>query len=72
MFQLNSAEYLLRLEHRHSDGSWSELEPRRSHHDAAEHDPERGWAIGKIFRCRTCDEEVRVVDPATEEGPIRP
>ena len=50
----------LQLEHRHNDGSWGELEPRPSHHDPAAHDPERDWASGTIYVCRTCDEEVRV------------
>ena len=58
-------EATLRLEHRHSDGSWSPLE--RVHHDAAEHDPERDWAKGKlVFSCLTCDEMVRVADPNPE------
>jgi hypothetical protein len=55
-------EAALRLEHRHSDGSWSPLE--RTHHDAAEHDPERDWARGSIvYACQTCDEQVRVLPP---------
>jgi hypothetical protein len=72
MFQLSGAEFLLRLEHRHSDGSWSPLEPQQSHHDPAELDPERAWANGRIYRCPSCAEEVRVVDPATEGGPAKP
>jgi hypothetical protein len=48
----------LRLQHRHSDGSWAPMEP--AHHGQAEHDAERGWLKGLIFRCRTCDEEVEV------------
>lgn len=71
MFQLSSAELLLRLEHRHNDGSWSPLEAQGGHHDAADHDPERGWAKGRIFRCKTCDEEVRVVEAAADGGPGR-
>ncbi len=72
MFQLNSAEFLLRLEHRHSDGSWSQLEPEHSGHDPAEHDPERSWANGQIFRCGKCDEQVRVIDRVEAGGPARP
>jgi hypothetical protein len=68
MFQLGSAELLLRLEHRHNDGSWSPLEPRPDHHDATEHDPERAWAGGRIYACPSCDEQVRIVDPASEGG----
>ena len=53
MFQLSGAEFALRLEHRHEDGSWARLEPRPSHHDPAEHDPERDWANGRIYVCST-------------------
>jgi hypothetical protein len=62
---INQLAAAIRLEHRHSDGSWSPLQ--RSHHDPADHDPERGWARGEIYRCSTCEEEVRVV-PADEAG----
>ena len=62
MDQLNVREALYRLEHRHSDGSWSRLERRPQHHDAAEHDPERAWAGGELYVCPTCDEQVRVRD----------
>lgn len=72
MFQLSGAELLLRLEHRHSDGSWSALDPRPGNHDPADHDPERGWAKGQLFKCKTCDEEVRVMDPAAGSAPGRP
>jgi hypothetical protein len=62
MFQTNSASLSLHLEHRHNDGSWSPLEARPSRHDAAEFDPERAWATGRVFACTTCDEQVRVTD----------
>jgi hypothetical protein len=53
------------FEHRHSDGSWNPLEPVRGHHDPAEHDPERQWEHGQIFRCKVCEEEIRVsLDPS--------
>ena len=55
-----TAELELRLQHRHSDGTWSQLEPR-SHHDAADHDPERDWAAGRtIYVCKSCGEEVMI------------
>jgi hypothetical protein len=39
----------------------------RSHHDPADHDPERTWRDGaRIFRCTTCDEEVVVLAPSRE------
>lgn len=52
------AEMSFELEHRHSDGSWSRLE--RSHHDPADHDPERDWANTTLYRCSRCDEQIRV------------
>jgi hypothetical protein len=58
----------LLIEHRHSDGSWGRFQPVE-HHDAAAHDPERDWAKGKkIYSCTTCDEMIRVDDPAGESG----
>lgn len=40
----------------------------RSHHDAADHDPEQTWLDrAKIFRCTTCDEEVMVL-PRGRDG----
>jgi hypothetical protein len=60
------------IQHRHSDGSWSTLEPRPSHHDPADHDPERDWASGTIYVCKACDEQVRVADPAATDPSGRP
>jgi hypothetical protein len=57
-----------RIEHRHSDGGWGEMVEDRTHHDAAEHDPERGWRDGIRFKCSTCDESVLV----RPEGPDLP
>ena len=39
------AELTLRVQHRHSDGTWGALEPVPSHHDPADHDPERDWRL---------------------------
>jgi hypothetical protein len=62
-----AAEFQLRLRHRHSDGSWSELE-RRPDHDPASHDPERDWTSGlSLYVCKACDEEV-LVDTSNEAG----
>lgn len=72
MFQLNATAQLLNLEHRHSDGSWSPLEPRPSPHDPAELDPERDWANGQIYVCKSCNEEVRITSRADEGGPAKP
>jgi hypothetical protein len=60
----------LDIQHRHSDGSWGTFE-QRSHHDAAEHDPERDWASGTIYVCKSCDEQVRVSDPVDPIGQDR-
>lgn len=56
------AEYQLR--HRHDDGSWADMQEVPSHHDAAQHDPERAWGLRRIFRCRTCPETVTLVPGA--------
>jgi hypothetical protein len=57
-------EALIRLDHRHSDGTWGTLEQRQEHHDPAAHDPEAGWGGGDLFVCTSCDEQVRVHYPA--------
>ena len=59
-------ELLLDVQHRHSDGSWGTLEPEASH-DPTEDDPERGWSNSTLFRCKTCEEEVRI-RPINEPG----
>jgi hypothetical protein len=53
------AEY--RLQHRHADGSWVELEPKPDNHDSATTDPERQWPNGQVFRCPACSEQITVV-----------
>jgi hypothetical protein len=54
----------MQLEHRHTDGSWNRLQ--RSHHDPADHDPERDWVKGQIYSCSTCDEQIRVSAPESD------
>ena len=68
MFQLSSAEMMLRLEHKHADGSWGSFEPQANAHDVAAGDPEREWAKGHIFKCKACDEEIRISEPSGEAG----
>jgi hypothetical protein len=64
-------EQEFRLQHRHSDGSWSPM--AQVHPDPAEHDAERSWLRRMVFRCTTCSEEVEVTgedpidEPAVEE-----
>jgi hypothetical protein len=65
--QSRMAELMVRLEHRHSDGTWETLEPR-AHHDPADHDPEKGWGDGEVYVCPSCDEQVRVRRPDEPSG----
>jgi hypothetical protein len=64
------SELSLHVQHRHSDGSWSDLQPSSAHHDPAAHDPERDWANGTIYVCTSCNEEVLVSTdaPADQRG----
>ncbi|HEY8239701.1 MAG TPA: hypothetical protein VIF63_09720 [Candidatus Limnocylindrales bacterium] len=57
-------EVSFRLMHRHGD----DYEPMVEH-TSADHDPEKGWLRGaRIFRCRSCEEEVVLVPPTNEPG----
>ena len=47
------AELNLSFQHRHDDGSFGTFEPERSPHSSADHDPERDWASGTIYKCTT-------------------
>jgi hypothetical protein len=61
----------LKLMHLHGDERFPMHEA--SHHDAADHDPERGWVRGaRIFRCTSCDEEVAVMPPGDEVSDKKP
>jgi hypothetical protein len=60
MDQQRFIETELLLRHRHTDGSWGEMVEDRSHHDPADHDPERRWGLGRIFRCSSCPEAMTV------------
>jgi len=55
-----------RLQHRHEDGSWSPMEP--IHHGQPDHDAERSWLKGLIFRCTRCSAEVSVTQGPEEAG----
>jgi hypothetical protein len=59
-----SRELEYRITHRHKDGAWGEMAEVPSHHTSVEHDPERGWGDGKLYKCTSCDEwaMVRKVD----------
>jgi hypothetical protein len=57
-------EVSFRLMHRHGDEYVPMIE-----HGAVDHDPERAWLRGaRIFRCKTCEEEVILVPPTDEPG----
>jgi hypothetical protein len=68
MDQARIVEMALRIEHRHHDGTWGEMREVRSHHDSADHDPERSWGIRRIFRCTTCPESLTIIE-GEEGGP---
>ena len=48
---------LIRVEHSHGNNEWGTMEEVR---DAAQDDVERQWSRHRIFRCKSCDEEIRV------------
>lgn len=64
MFQVSGKLLELELQHRHADGSWSQLEA--AGHDPASGDPERDWLNGQLFVCKNCGEEVRISHRADE------
>ncbi len=50
-----------RMQHGHGNDEWHDMvEVTPEHSDA---DPERDWSHGRIFRCTTCEDEIRVVSP---------
>jgi hypothetical protein len=69
MDNLRFVEAAYRIQHRHRDGSWAPMEEDTTtrHRSPADHDPERDWSRGRIFRCKSCDESVTIV-PGAEGG----
>ena len=61
--RIRVAEY--RISHRHQDGAWGEMRPVE--HTSVDHDPERKWGRGRLFKCTSCDEWA-VIKPADDEG----
>ena len=51
------------MQHSHGNGKWETMEEVTPQHDAASSDPERSWQGGRIFRCKSCNEEFRIADP---------
>ena len=69
MFQLPGRVLELEFQHRHSDGTWAEMEavPEEAvPEDPAELDPERDWANGQLFVCKACGEQIRVAHAGDE------
>jgi hypothetical protein len=60
MDRITPYEVSYRVQHRHKDGTWADMEEVQGH-DAADHDPERKWGLGRLFRCQSCPEEVTMV-----------
>lgn len=60
-----------RIQHSHGDDDWHDMTEVAPHPDSAENDSERDWSRGRIFRCTTCADEIRVVSPADEAGSAR-
>ena len=60
-----------KLMHSHGKDLFSMEET--SHHDAAQHDPERGWTKGaRIFRCTRCADEIVVLPPGADAPDSEP
>jgi hypothetical protein len=66
--RLRFAELELEVRHRHGGGHWA---PMEREHNPADHDAEREWSSGRIYRCGECDDAVRIQVPGTgrAEGP---
>ena len=60
MFQSGAFELNNRLKHGHGNNEWHDMVEVTPAHDAAEGDPERSWAGGRVFRCSTCEAEIRI------------
>jgi hypothetical protein len=69
MDQLRSAEVQYRIQHRHTNGEWSDLAPETRRHDPSTGDPERSWAQRMVFRCTHCDEVVSISQVRLEGDP---
>lgn len=67
MFQLSRFE-LARFEHSHGGDDWHGMQEVTSSHDSAESDPERSWQHGRILRCTTCADEIRVMLPEEDSA----
>ena len=67
MFQSAAFEMTNRLQHGHGNDEWHDMVELTPSHDAAEGDQERQWSGGRVFRCSTCEAEIRIAGP--DEAP---
>jgi hypothetical protein len=51
-----------RIQHGHGNGEWHDMVDV-TEHSSTDQDPERGWLRGRIFRCSSCQDEIRVQAP---------
>ena len=75
MFQSEAFASQFQIQHSHGGGQWENMEEVTPAHDAAGSDPERSWQSGRIFRCKSCNEEFRIADPnesAFADQPVQP
>jgi hypothetical protein len=63
---LNLQSELVRVEHSHGNNQWGSMEEVR---DPAQTDEERQWSRHRIFRCNTCEEEIRIEVPEPGRQP---
>jgi hypothetical protein len=56
---------LVRLEHSHGKDDWHSMTEVR---DPSQADSEREWARHRIFRCTTCEDEIRIEVPQPGSG----
>jgi hypothetical protein len=69
LFQLQGLQ-LPRFEHSHGGNDWHDMTEVSPPHDSAEGDPERAWQKGRVFRCSSCEDEIRV--STADEQAARP
>ena len=66
MFQSAAFEQIQRIQHSHGGDDWHDMIEVTPAHNVAEQDPERSWTTGRVFRCSTCEDEIRVMGPDEE------
>ena len=70
MFASRSLE-VAQIQHGHGGNDWHDMVEVTDASSASE-DPERGWLRGRIFRCSTCADEIRVNQPDQVADTIEP